>query len=202
MLGEFSEAISHRSSESDVELIVDATDVEYTLVKGDSSRLRQVLSNLVGNALKFTSKGEIVVRVAIEDEGEHDLRFLCSVTDTGIGIPKDKIDHLFDSFTQADSSTTRKYGGSGLGLAIVKQLCDMMGGSIRASSEQGVGSCFEFNVRLQRSEQSKQVMPSVDINGLSILVVDDKATHRDMLEKQLRRWGAIVEKAQSTQQAL
>ena len=206
MLGEFSEAISHRSCEGEVELIVDATDVEYTLVKGDSSRLRQVLSNLVGNSLKFTSKGEIVVRIAIENENENEneneLRLLCSVTDTGIGIPKDKIDYLFDSFTQADSSTTRKYGGSGLGLAIVKQLCEMMGGSIKASSEEGVGSCFEFNVLLQTSAESKKVMPSMDINDLSILVVDDNTTHRDMLEKQLTRWGATVEKAASTQQAL
>ncbi len=202
MLGEFSEAISHRSSEGDVELIVDATDVDDSLVQGDPSRVRQILSNLVGNSLKFTVKGEIVVRVALKYEGERDLRLSCSINDTGIGIPQDKLENLFDSFTQADSSTTRKYGGSGLGLAIVKQLCQMMGGSIRVSSEIGVGSCFEFDLLLQRSDESKKVMPSVDISSLPILVVDDSATHRDFLQKQLTRWGAVVSVAESVEQAL
>jgi len=202
VLGDFSEAISHRSCEGDVELIVDATNVEHSIVIGDPSRVRQVLSNLVSNSIKFTKEGEIVVRVALESEGVQDLKLKCSVSDTGIGISQDKLSGLFESFTQADSSTTRKYGGSGLGLAIVKQLCEMMGGSIRVESDVGVGSCFEFDLLLQRSEQSTVVVPDVDITLVPILVVDDSATHRSVLQNQFARWGAVVNEAENAEQAL
>lgn len=206
MIGEFSEAIGHRPCEDDVELIIDVVDVEHSLVKGDPGRIRQILSNLVGNAIKFTHEGEIYVKVSLTPELSADVRDLlrlnCSVSDTGIGIPKDKIAELFDSFTQVDASTNRKYGGSGLGLAIVKQLCEMMGGGISVKSEAGKGSCFRFNLLLETSEQSQTVSPDVDIKGADILIVDDNTSHREFLTRQLTVWGANVAQADSASDAM
>jgi len=202
MIGEFSEAIGHRSSEQNVELIFDVTEVEHSFVKGDPGRIRQILSNLVGNAIKFTPKGEVLVSISLKPEGEGDLRFYCTVRDTGIGIPANKIGRLFDSFTQVDASTTRQYGGSGLGLAIVKQLCEMMGGGIQVQSEEGVGSTFEFDLKLVESEPSEAVTPSVDIAGMPILIVDDSVNHLNVLSRQLSRWGAEVKLASNAEQAM
>ena len=202
MLGEFSEAIGHRSSEQDVELIIDAVNVDETLVLGDPGRIRQILSNLVGNSIKFTEKGEISVRVALESEGNNNLRLKCVVKDTGIGIPAGKISGLFDSFTQADASTTRRYGGSGLGLSIVEKLCHMMEGSIQVASTEGVGSRFDFDVKLSRSENSEKVAPKADISAMSILVVDDNPSNLDVLGNQLQKWGARVTKAKTADVAI
>jgi signal transduction histidine kinase/DNA-binding response OmpR family regulator/HPt (histidine-containing phosphotransfer) domain-containing protein len=201
MIGEFSEAIGHRPTENDVELVLDVTGVGHSLVKGDPGRIRQVLSNLVGNAIKFTHKGEVYVSVQLLEQGDDELILNGIVRDTGIGIPKDKIEHLFESFTQVDASTTRRYGGSGLGLAIVKQLCQVMGGDISVSAEEGVGSCFEFNLLLQRSESSKIVKPRVDIAQMSILIVDDNESLRGVLDRQLSAWGARVKTAGSADSA-
>jgi len=202
LLGEFSETIGHRASEQGVELIVDMVGVDETSVKGDPGRIRQILSNLVGNAIKFTAKGEVLVRAALERNDGGCMRLRCQVEDNGIGIPAEKIDTLFDSFTQVDASTTRCYGGSGLGLAIVKQLCEMMGGSITVSSEEGGGSRFEFLIELKRSECSKPVVPPVDITGVPILVVDDNAGVRDVLNRQLSCWGAVITLVENAEQAL
>jgi len=202
MLGSFAETMAHQVQEKGLELVLDVTGVEQSLVKGDPGRLRQILTNLVGNAIKFTAEGEIVICANMQDYNEQALHLHCTITDTGIGIPADKLSALFDSFTQVDASTTRKYGGTGLGLAIARKLCELMGGGIAVSSESGKGSCFKFNVVLQKSQHSHLVMPEVDIQALNLLVVDDNATNREVLRGQLEHWGASVVEAEDGPQAL
>ena len=180
-----------------------APDVPEQL-KGDPLRLRQILINLLGNAIKFTPAGEIKLTVerdlASADPGA--LRF--SITDTGSGIPADKIEALFGAFTQADSSTTRQYGGSGLGLAIVKRLVDLMGGRIWIESVAGAGSTFAFTVALEAAP--KVIVPRPDtapnLAGVNILVVDDNPTNRLIVREMLASRGAQVAEAESGPDAL
>lgn len=201
-LGDFAESMGHRVQDKNLELILDVSGIDHSMVKGDPGRLRQILTNLVGNAIKFTREGEIIIRAKTEDLPNKKVKLICSVSDTGIGIEQDKIENLFESFTQVDSSTTRKYGGTGLGLAISKQLCELMSGNIYATSIENKGSTFHFDITLSASEQSKQVVPSVDITNVPILIVDDNTTNREVLRGQLEIWGAKVEEAQSAQIAL
>ncbi len=202
MLGELSESMGLQVQVKNLELILDLTKIEESTVKGDPSRLRQIISNIVSNATKFTAKGEIVIVAELLQNDDLSWRFNCQISDTGLGIPEDKIPLLFDSFSQVDSSTTRKFGGTGLGLAIVKKLCKLMDGDISVTSELGKGSCFNFHVTLQRSEQSKRVMPEVDAKNLKLLIVDDNVTNREVIRGQLEHWGATVFEADSGQQAL
>ncbi len=202
MLGDFVEAMAPRAEDKNIELILDVAGINTNFVKGDPGRLRQILTNLVGNAIKFTEKGEVVVRAALKPSKSGRLIFSCTVHDTGIGIPEDKLAHLFDSFSQVDASTTRKYGGTGLGLAIVRQLCGLMEGNISVVSTLGTGSKFSFTILLEPSKQSVAVMPNVDITGARILVVDDNSTIRDVLSSQLTHWGADVTQAVGGRDAL
>jgi PAS domain S-box-containing protein len=171
---------------------------------GDARRLRQVLTNLVGNAIKFTAEGEVVVGVALAEENEPGpeepleppappCTLLFSVRDTGIGIPRDKQQKVFEAFEQADSSTTRRYGGTGLGLSIASRLVGLMGGRITVASEPGRGSTFRFTVRLHRPllqpERAAARAPA-ELHGLPVLIVDDNETSRGTLEEWLRGWGA------------
>jgi signal transduction histidine kinase/DNA-binding response OmpR family regulator len=181
-----------------------APDVPDSLV-GDPGRLRQVVVNLIGNAIKFTEQGEVVVRVEKESqrEGQADVRF--SVSDTGIGIPADKQNALFQAFSQLDASTTRKYGGTGLGLAISSQLVQMMGGQLRVESELGSGSTFYFTARFGVSaEPVQRRMPaeSARLRGLPVLAVDDNATNRRILQGMLGHWGMKPIVVSSGQEAL
>jgi len=202
LLGELAEAMGHQAQDKNLELILNMTGIEHSMVKGDPGRLRQILTNIIGNAIKFTSQGEIVVEVNLQEVNKQLWQFNCSIRDTGIGIPADKTAKLFDSFSQVDSSTTRQYGGTGLGLAIVKKLCELMGGRVSVYSEPGKGSCFDVSVQLQKSEQSQQVLPSVDMQVLQLLIVDDNATNREVLRGQLEHWGASVSEAESGSKAL
>ncbi|MFC1883778.1 response regulator [Thermodesulfobacteriota bacterium] len=176
----------------------------YSRLRGDPGRLRQILMNLVGNAIKFTTKGEVSLQVSLirEDEKSVILRF--RVKDTGIGIEKDKLESLFEPFTQADSSTTRKYGGTGLGLSISKRLCELMGGEIGVESSLGEGSLFWFTSAFEK--QLSDVKPELefteDIRGKRILVVDDNKVNRMVLEKQISTWGSYYKEASSAQSAL
>lgn len=202
IFGEFAESIGLQVQGRNLELVLDMTKVEESMVKGDPGRLRQILTNIVGNAAKFTEEGEIVIQAELHSLDEFFWQLNCSVTDTGIGIPEDKIDKLFKSFSQVDASTTRKFGGTGLGLAIVKKLCDLMDGQVEVSSQQGVGSRFSFSIKLKKSTISQRVIPRVNMNELRLLVVDDNATNREVLTKQLEHWGATVIEASSGKQAL
>jgi CheY-like chemotaxis protein len=162
------------------------------LVVADPVRLRQVLTNLVGNAIKFTERGEVVVRARLLEARDDGYRLHFAVSDTGIGIPTAKLTSIFDPFTQADGSTTRRFGGTGLGLTICSRLVSLMGGRIWAESEFGKGSTFHFEIHLQRARGSieRRIPVAANLRGLRILVVDDNATNRKVLEETLRLWGA------------
>ncbi|NEQ68780.1 MAG: response regulator, partial [Symploca sp. SIO2D2] len=169
-------------------------EVPYA-ISGDVTRLRQILVNLVGNAIKFTSEGEIVVRTKIDETFEGDQKkVIFSVSDTGIGIPKDKQDKLFKSFTQVDSSTTRKFGGTGLGLAISKKLTELMGGEMWLESEEGEGATFFFSVVVAEAEcvmhsAEKEMAASQGLRGKRILVVEPNESVRNILSGMLERSG-------------
>jgi PAS domain S-box-containing protein len=171
-------------------------------VIGDAGRLRQILTNLIGNAVKFTDAGEIVIHVRrLEASGEEAVvRF--DITDTGIGIPPEGQDRLFQAFSQVDGSNTRKYGGTGLGLAISKQLAEMMGGTIGVESTPGHGSTFWFTVRFQTAPATRQALPFEGMHGLRILYMDDHATSRTLLQSQMRGWGIEVDGVASGMEAL
>jgi two-component system sensor histidine kinase/response regulator len=159
---------------------------------GDPLRLRQVLINLVGNAIKFTEQGEVVVRVGPNPDGVGPGSLLFEVADTGIGISADKVASVFSEFTQADSSTSRKYGGSGLGLAIVQRLVSLMGGKVWVESEPGKGSRFCFTVELGVTDSfpiAAMEFLERDLQGIRLLVVDDKATNRVILRQMLQAKG-------------
>jgi signal transduction histidine kinase/CheY-like chemotaxis protein len=157
---------------------------------GDPLRLRQIIVNLVGNALKFTEYGEVRLEIALEEQQQDSVLLRCSVTDTGIGIAREKQQVVFGSFTQADGSITRKFGGTGLGLAISSQLVKLMGGRIWLESELGKGSTFHFTARLGRWRPTGEIC-SVKLDGATVLVVDDNATNRRILEEVLRHWGMV-----------
>ncbi|MDQ3830012.1 MAG: ATP-binding protein, partial [Candidatus Tectomicrobia bacterium] len=158
---------------------------------GDTGRLFQIIANLVGNAIKFTEQGEVLVDVAVASQTAEEIDLHVAVRDTGIGIPFDKKQLIFEAFSQADGSMTRKYGGTGLGLAISSRLVAMMGGRIWVESKIGQGSAFHFTVRLglQREVALKPSLQPVDVQDLPVLVVDDNATNRRIFEELLANWG-------------
>src|SRR5438876_503463 len=172
-------------------------------LRGDPGRLRQVLLNLVGNALKFTAHGEVAVRVGVVDQTAKTVTLRFEVADTGIGIGREKQACIFEPFAQANRSTTREYGGTGLGLAIAKQLVGLMGGEIGLQSEPGRGSRFWFTVRLLREPSPAEEPASrPDLPGLHVLVIDDNDTSRAFLEEQLRAWGLRSDGASDGRSAL
>jgi two-component system, sensor histidine kinase and response regulator len=179
------------ADEKKLELLCEIAPDVPDVVAGDSSRLRQVVTNLIGNALKFTEKGEVSLKVQLQAGGgeNHPLHFV--VSDTGIGIPLDKQKLIFDPFSQADTSTTRKYGGTGLGLTITSRLVTMMGGKIWVESQSGHGSQFHFTMQFKSAHTSARhntIIPHENLRGVRVLVVDDNETNRRILEGMLKRW--------------
>lgn len=175
-----------------------------SLLKGDPGRLRQIIINLAGNAIKFTEKGEVVVRVRVEKEDMTHVMLKFMVKDTGMGIPEDRLETVFEAFTQADASTTRKFGGSGLGLAISRQLAELMGGRIGADSEESKGSTFWFTARFEK--QSEGIAPpeavQIDLADERILLVGGSVNHRRLLSIMLESWYCRVDEAINMDQAL
>ncbi|MGH8003559.1 MAG: PAS domain S-box protein, partial [Limisphaerales bacterium] len=171
-------------------------------LKGDPTRLRQVLINLTGNAVKFTEKGEIVIRASLLNEDDKNARIHFSVKDTGIGIPAEKHHLLFQSFTQVDGSSTRRFGGTGLGLAISKQLVELMGGTIGFHSEPGKGSEFWFEVALSKNLSARPRIVSADIRNAALLVVDDNGVNRDILGRMVESFGCRAFSAAGSAEAI
>ena len=201
-LDQMMKSFSLSASQKGLELICGVRDVP-DMVVGDPTRLRQVLTNLLGNALKFTSSGEVVVQAAVAGSEADAITVHFSVRDTGIGIPAEKQRQIFEPFSQADSSTTRKYGGTGLGLTVSLRLVEMMGGRLWVDSEPGRGSCFHFTARLGVSKKPRASQP-VDRNlkDVQVLVVDDNETNRLILRETLESWGMQVRAEAGAQAAL
>jgi PAS domain S-box-containing protein len=187
-----------------LELIYTIDPETPSLLSGDPGRLRQILVNLLGNALKFTEHGKIVVSCRSPEDNEQFCRLDFLVEDTGIGISKLKQELLFNIFSQADSTITRKYGGTGLGLAICKRLTQMMNGEIGVTSEEGKGSIFNFTVQLDKQEQRERAMPhfAANLRGVHVLVVDDNLTNREILVKSLSLCGMHPLEARNGEEAL
>ncbi len=220
------DVLSLKAHEKNIELLYMINPDVPTFLIGDPTRLRQVLVNLIGNAIKFTEHGEVVLKVSIrekpisreietngikdrvlerEDAHGEDIILTFSVRDTGIGIPEDKLELIFEKFTQADSSTTRKYGGTGLGLAICKKIVAMMGGEIWAESRLGKGTKMSFTARfgVQKDQERVRERPTtVDIKGMKVLVIDDNSTNRMILREMLTNLGASVVDAENGKQAI
>ncbi|WMW25482.1 response regulator [Methanolobus sediminis] len=203
MLDDFASMLSIKAHEKELEFICAPEHDVPAYVQGDPGRLQQVLTNLTGNAIKFTHKGEVVVQVILESETDTEAFLRFSVCDTGVGIPENKKYDLFDKFYQVDASTTRQYGGTGLGLAISKQLVEMMGGDIGVESENGKGSEFWFRINLTKKQDgSSKKIKSSELKDSYVLVVDDNATNREILNKRISSWGAKVDEAMDGPTAL
>jgi signal transduction histidine kinase/CheY-like chemotaxis protein len=204
-LEETLKTLALRADEKRLELLCDIAPDAPEWVSGDAVRLRQIILNLVGNAIKFTHTGEVALRVKTEEKTDDAATLQFTVADTGIGIPPEKQKSIFNPFMQADTSTTRNYGGTGLGLTISARIVSMMGGRIWLESEEGRGSQFHFTVQLRRAPRCAQPEPVVSIDvlrNIRVLVVDDNATNRRILLEMLKRWEVENTVAQSGEQAL
>ena len=211
VLDESVRLLAELASSKGIELISWIDDDVPPALQGDSGRLRQVLVNLIGNSIKFSERGEVQVHASLKPPGKMSgkpsggsrVRILFEVTDTGIGITDAKLKKLFAPFTQADSSTTRKYGGTGLGLAICKSLVERMGGEIGAVSTLGHGSTFWFTAEFDRGQdRAHPAPPSGDLSGLPVLIVDNNATNRRIMQHYVHGWGMLAELASSGEEAL
>ncbi|MEZ5354176.1 MAG: response regulator [Bryobacteraceae bacterium] len=202
-IAEMIRPLALRAHQKAVELLVDIDPAVPEEVVGDPGRLRQTLVNLVGNALKFTERGEVSLTVSAVESKADTVRLRFQVSDTGIGISKDKQQLIFAAFTQADGSTTRRYGGTGLGLAISRQLVRLMDGEIHLESEPGRGSCFSFTARFSAAPPASGA-PQRDcgLEGAEVLVVDDNAANRRIVEKYLAQCGAVARLAPGADEAL
>lgn len=204
LVEEVGQILHLRAQEKGIELVTSLAPQVTRKLRGDPNRLRQILLNLANNAIKFTHYGEVVLRVQPLEELGDRVRLTFSVSDTGIGIPKARMDRLFRAFSQVDASTTRRYGGTGLGLAISKELVERMGGSIEAESEEGRGSTFRFQVTFQKTPQDALSDPTAEVsfNGLRVLIVDDNSTNREVFVNLLKSWGCETDTASSGSEAL
>jgi two-component system, sensor histidine kinase and response regulator len=201
-LSEVCAIVGAKAHEKRLELAVSIDGEVPGSLRGDAYRVRQVLSNLLGNAIKFTSHGEIVVRVGLEGDLVGSERLRIEVVDTGIGIGAEQQRNLFQPFSQGDATTTRRFEGSGLGLCIAKQLVELMGGKIGVRSVPGEGSTFWFTLPCERGNEFEAELPVKDLTGTRVLIVDDNATNRSILEQQTARWGMSPDSAEGGHAAL
>ena len=190
MVGEAMKSMAVTAHQKGLELALEIEPEVPRELVGDPVRLRQVLLNLTGNAIKFTERGEVTVHVGAPERNGSEVKLQVSVRDTGIGIPVEKQDRLFRAFEQADSSTTRQYGGTGLGLAISARMVRLMGGEVWMESAPGAGSVFHFTARMEEAppDETEAVAPVEDLQGVRVLIVDDNATNRRILQRTTRRW--------------
>ena len=199
LLDDFAETQAVSAHQKGIELSCSMSPEIPPLLKGDPGRLRQILTNLSGNAIKFTHQGQVTIRAALASESHDTVQIKFSVIDTGVGIPLEKQTRLFQKFSQVDASTTRQYGGTGLGLAISKQLVEMMKGEIGVESVAGKGSQFWFTVPLSKQPSQAQGLQNDprmgSLKDIRVLVVDDNATNRDILTTQMNRWQMRVSTA-------
>ena len=198
------ELFAERAHSKQLELACEVHDAVPTALKGDPHRLRQIFTNLLGNAIKFTEQGEVVVTVTVVEDTRQQAVLCFLVRDTGVGLTPEVMPNIFASFSQADGSTTRKYGGTGLGLTISKQLVELMGGEIGVESELGRGSTFWWTARLEKqTSQTPAVLKTTNtLQGLRLLIVDDNATNREILHNQVTSWGMSNDSAEGGPQAL
>lgn len=196
---EFIDTMAYQAHSKGLDLILDTLALEQTEVEGDPLRLRQILTNLVGNAVKFTKEGEVIVRVSSSSDTTDDMKLTCEIIDTGIGIPEEKQKNIFDSFTQADASTTRDFGGTGLGLSIAKRLCELMDGGIELTSGLNKGSSFKFTVSLKATAK-KNSKSHLHLDQLPVVIIDPNQSSRDVIQQQLTHWDANTKAFASFQQ--
>jgi PAS domain S-box-containing protein len=204
-LGDVMKTLGLRAYEKGIELAVNIDNSIPRYLKGDAGRIQQIVINLVGNAIKFTESGEVVLDIICDAQDGRQATLHATVSDTGIGIAQEKCDRIFDEFEQADASTTRRFGGTGLGLAISSRLVEMMHGRIWVESELGRGSKFQFTITLDVDQQKigePHLHQLVDVSGLRVLVVDDNATNRRILQDMLTNWGMAPVTATGAKQAL
>ena len=197
--------VSLKAAERGIELAYHLEDDVPRTIRGDVTRLRQILVNLLANGVKFTNEGEVVVSASAEKTGAGRYTITFAVRDTGIGIPSDRQNKLFQSFSQVDASTTRKYGGTGLGLAIAQRLSEAMGGRIWVESTEGLGSTFRFTIDVKAAPTTRRHAPGLSeevLAGARMLVVDDNSTNRRILALQVARWGVEVQTARSGSEAV
>jgi PAS domain S-box-containing protein len=204
-LGDTTKWLAMRAHGKGLELACHIRPEVPVAVVGDQARLRQVVVNLLGNAIKFTDHGEVILDVARHSESNGEVLLHFAVTDTGVGIPDEKLEDIFDAFEQADTTTTRRFGGTGLGLAISSRLVHLMGGRIWAESQVGEGSTFHFTARFAVAEEEPSATRGVEsdiVRGKRVLVVDDNATNRFILEEMLSNWGMIPTSVSGVRDAL
>lgn len=203
-LGDTVKSLALRAHTKHLELACEIDSQVPERLLGDAGRLRQIVVNLVGNAIKFTEAGEVVLSVGLHSRSEDEVVLQFAVSDTGIGIPDEKLAAIFDAFEQVDTSMTRRHGGTGLGLSISSRLVQLMGGRIWAESETGKGTTFSFTVQFRHAPAVSQTAPAppTKVRGTPALVVDDNATNRHILDNMLRNWGMKPTDARSGQEAL
>jgi len=190
ILEEVGEMLASKAAASGIDLVIHYPPDAPRFFLGDAGRIRQVVTNLAGNAVKFTASGHVLIEAECQSQDELHAQVRVSVRDTGIGIPPESLGSLFEKFTQVDSSTTRRFGGTGLGLAISKQLVELMGGKIQATSRVGEGSTFSFALPLSIDTQPALApLPPVDLSGLRVLIVDDNEVNRRVVHEQISSWG-------------
>ncbi len=184
----FCQSIAHRAQLKGLELVLDLIDLPHAEVVGDPGRLRQILNNLVGNAIKFTDFGDVVIRAKLNKTIRNTGILECSIVDTGVGISSTNIPHMFDEFTQEDTTTTRNYGGTGLGLSIVRRLCKLMNGDISVGSIKGVGSEFKFQIEFESVLSEKNIFEENTSDNIQVLIMNSSLKNMDIIKRQFERW--------------